>query len=211
MQRSDIRGRIRDRLAEQDPGVGETDATSGFWNNAELNTLIEQAIRYLVYVLPDEFLDQLRTSAQVNWLTTYEYAEPTGYIRMFKLLVNSVEATKLSQDDFGLMADNSYYAASVTEPKYYLWNNKIYIYPAHATGVTNGITYYYVKEQTAMTGASDVPQIAPETHYLLIPLTAYLAFQKTQDRQAMKQSWDEFTFDLRNVTGVGEPPKPGGG
>lgn len=125
-----------------------------------------------------EFQSDMETTNLVT--SQVEYVLPTGTINLNRVEIKYPNSTsyviatrlddKSTSDAFQNAAPQQ---AAIGTPKYRVFDNSIFIYPAPTAGVTNGLAIEIAKDITDLASSGDVPNLNPLIQTALAVGAAY--------------------------------------
>ncbi len=182
------------------------DTNNDRWTAAILTDRINHIIRDVVVrtkCLRDVGLDSIVAG-------TAEYAAPTGYMDMIRVLVNGKDLTYKDKNELDLLTSEDWTGTNGTPQFYYLDvdpdNSKVGLYPNPQSGDvgTNNLKMYYVRAPVDLSGATDIPfNIGTATtsnllvphHYTIVYGAAAMCLEDNLIDPSTKAKRDEFQME----------------
>ena len=182
MDVSEIQVRVK-RTFGDESGVQLTDADIIRWTN--------DAMREIAL---DNNLLQTRSSSNTV-LDQSEYDVPAGILtlRSVKYQGNRLQGLTLSQAEAMIPnIDDSVNYPSGQPTHFWVWANKITLYPKPDVGTANGLTMYYTAQPTPVVVNGDVPVVPLQYHNRIVEYCIAQAYELDDDPKSYQAKMDQF-------------------
>ena len=170
--------------------LDEIGAGDEFWTDEEITGWLNDANMRVAM----ELEDIEHTYTQDSVATQPDYPLPIDYLRLQQAIYNGVFLKQISQMELGRYGGvgNPTTAQTGTPERYYIRANSIWLFPAPATAVTDGLVLWYYGKPL-MVEPTDECEHDTSLHYLMPLYACYLGFQKdldTTESQTCKRDFD---------------------
>lgn len=125
------------------------DTSNTYWEESELNTYINHALKAVASVTPYDLLGTLQ-GVETDDITsgTVTYDLPTDFYAFKTAEWNGHFCTRIPIENIALLDNNDFLTAVEEHPKCYIKNNDIVYSPTVNSDVTDRRVLYYVKVPT---------------------------------------------------------------
>lgn len=186
---SDVITRVQ-RIFGDDAGIQVTPADIIRWINDGQEEII---------VANDGLLETNATATSTAGQATYPLPADCSVLRSIQY--NGYALKGMSLNDFNLYL-NGYNDPSQPYGKdipivYSVWNNIVTLFPTPATGVTNGINYYYIKHPAQVTVPTDALTVPVQYHKALVDFCLQQAYELDEDTAKSNMKNQQFSQKMQ--------------
>ena len=109
--------------------------------------------------------DSLQVHAETDAVANDgSYSLPTGHVRIRRVTFNDYKLERTELEKLDDIYSNPEKIESSTPQYYYVWGNKLFLFPKPSSEGTGNLDVYYNKMPAELVGGSDVPEIPVHMH-----------------------------------------------
>jgi hypothetical protein len=174
----------------------ETLVESTMMNDADVNAVIDQAVRDIGTRYPWPFLAKTDTIPFVA--AQQAYTLPSDLIKIATILIDGT-ITRLRE----VAAHTAWEAEGDTPPSgtpqtYFIWDNTLNVTPVPPAS-TGGLFVYYYRRPTALTDDTHIPEWAEEFHLLIADFVCQHLWHREEDFSKARVYGERYTEGIERM------------
>lgn len=147
-----------------------------------------------IIIANEGLLETNATATSIQGQATYPLPSDCSVLRSIQY--NGYAIKGMSLNDFNLYLNgyndpNKPYGQDIPIV-YSVWNNIVTLFPPPATGVTNGINYFYIQHPAQVANTTDTLAVPIQYHKALVDYCLSQAYELDEDLQKMTAKTQQF-------------------
>lgn len=134
------------------------------------------------------------------------YDLPTDFIRLRRVTFDNIKLNRIELEELDDLAPDNQTHGSSTPTIYYVWGQKLFLYPKPDKAGTGKLDVYYLKMPDELSADQDVPEIPTHMHEDIVRYCLGRAKELNEDDAASQQIM--FDYDARLALSRDEANNP---